>query len=300
MMAGTLPRLTWTQGPDGQDYLTGEVSLPKMALGSNVEMLATDADIEDALGTMSDTVSEFARVNFDFMKANVGRVDYCYNWRFREPSYVYDYLEVLRGASVPRMTRRIIGNTTVEFFNDSQTVSAYSKLDETITRLHKANATREEVMAAFGVLRLEKRYRDAGACRRLTHRLGLPDRRAPSLLNTAVANLVLEETTKHLGLDMSIESGDLRETRLRQFYGPGSRYLLLLGFLAACDALGAENLVRLGVCSRAAYYAKKRDVTRAGTWSVTREKRKLPPLRLVEQQEQWSVLEPANLAQVRK
>lgn len=294
--AGTLPRLTWRQGPDGLHYLTGEVSLPKMALRSNVEMLTTDTDIEDALSTMSYSISESARVDFDSANANVGRVDYCYNWRLRDPSHVYAYLDVLQGGSVPRMTRRIIGKTTVEFFNDSQTVTAYSKLDETISRLRDAKATGEEVVAAIGVLRLEKRYRDSGACRRLAHRLALPDRRACSLLNTTVANLVLEATTRDLGLDMSIDSGDVREARLRQFYGPGPRYLQLLGFIAACDALGAENLVTLGVCSRAAYYAKKRAVKRAGAWLVNRDKRKLPPLRLVRQDDQRTTRQPVHLA----
>lgn len=275
-------RLTWKAAPDGFDYLSAEVSLPKLISGSNVYMLGTDFEMANALSRFSCLVSDCAHVHFNALTSNVNRVDYCYNWKLKEPADVYAYLNAFMGASLARNTRRVIGETTVEFSNRSHCVILYSKFDEMYKSLRDGKASSEALQAAVGVLRLEKRYLHAPACRRLARYLNLPNRWAPGLLNIEVATLVLERTMKQLGLNESVASGDCREARLREFYGPGQRYLRLLGFLAACDALGAENLITLGVCGRSDYYRKIQEVKEAGAWLVLPVKRTLPPLRLVQ------------------
>lgn len=275
------PRLTWTAAPDGLDYLSAEISLPTLLYGSNVSILTGDVQIKEALHTLTRFVCETANTSFDLENANVSRVDFCYHWRLKDQASVYAYLSALCSASVPRMTSRITGETTVDFISRSQTVSVYSKLDEVFNRVRQGAAAYQLMNAAVGVLRLEKRYRTSSACRRLARRLAVGNRVALNLLNANTALSVLEETMRDLGIDSSIESADTREIRLREYYGPGQRYLRLLGFLYASDSLGATNLVKLGVLSRSDYYSKLSELKRAGVWLMSPSKKRLPPLRLV-------------------
>lgn len=275
------PRETWTAARDGLDYLSAEVSLPKLLYRSNAVMLQSDEQVETALRTLSQLVSETAQVHFDAASSLVGRVDFCCNWKLRQQSEVYDYISALRSATMPRMTRRITGDSTVDFSNRSQTVVIYSKLDDVFNQLRVGHASGEDLQWAVGLLRLEARFRTAASCRRLAAQLRLANRTAGTLLNFYVATSVLEVTMRNLCLDMTVDSGDSREARLREFYGVGPYYVRLLGFLWACEAHGAENMVRLGVCSRADYHRKVRDLKRAGVWLMCPSKRRLTPLRLV-------------------
>lgn len=278
-VATTLPRLTWSAARDGRDYLTVALSLPKLLLGSNVEMVMNQNCIDWALVMISQYVSEATRSEFNAKSANVTRIDFCHNWNLT-PIEVYEYLRVVAQASLPRMRRDLIGKSTVCFSNKSQVVEFYDKLSEVLSRLRNGKASDEEVTASVGVLRFEKRFLTNRACERLALKLGLANRRAESLLRVSVAESVMNETMKELGLDKASESGDARLARLLRAYGP-KRALTLVGFLALCDSYGADNLVRLGICKRSSYYKMRRDIIKVGAWLFTDSKRSLPPLQLV-------------------
>lgn len=275
----TLPALTWSAAPNGINYLTARVSVPKMLYGTNT-VTVTDGDVTRVLNGITDFASGVAGVDFDAMTANVGRVDISHNFQVGEAE-TYAYLSALRGASMPRMVRRVIDDGTVDFTNGSQKVCVYAKHAETAHLAKQGKATDEDVRRAVGVLRVEHRYLNSGACKRLAERLELPDRRADTLLRSFVTETVMDDTMKDLGLDKAIESGDSRLALLRERYGFGTAYQRLAGFLALCDEHGADNLVRLGVVSERTFYRQRREAEAAGAWLVSPVKRTLPPLRLV-------------------
>ncbi len=278
-----LPWIVWNKAPDRVDYLTIGVSLPKVLYGSNVEMLRTQSDIDRALYRISEYVSETAEARFDAKAANVIRVDFCHQWRLT-PTQVCEYLRVVGSTSVSRMTRQLFDSATVQFSNKSQAVVFYDKLLEVLSRLRSGKATDQEVNAAVGVLRLEKRYLNYHACERLASKMGLSNRRVETLFTVSVAESVMNQTIRQLGLDRHLEAGDIRLPRLIHAYGP-RRALFLAGLLAACDSYGAENLVRLGICKRSTFHKMRREIMQAGAWLVTDGKRSLRPLRIVEEQD---------------
>lgn len=272
------PHLTYSYAPDGIGYLSVKVSLPKMLYGNNVEMIS-DTDIPRALDEISDFVSERAGVDFNAATAKVWRLDVCHNWR-RTEEEVYARLRALRCATMPRMVFRLVESSPY-WKNASQEVTAYAKLAQMQSLAREGMATDADVRASVGVFRLERRYLTSNACKRLAARLNLPDRRADYMLQERVADTVLNETMKELGLDRAIESGDSRLSLLREKYGYGSRFQRLAGFIALCDAYGADSLVALGIVSRSRFYEQKRELEAAGAWLVSPAKRTLPPLRLV-------------------
>jgi hypothetical protein len=274
-----LPSLTWSTAPDGISYLRAQVSLPKMLFGNNIEEIS-EADIPRSLDAISAFASDRAGVDYDAETANVVRLDVCRNWR-RTEAEVYARLRALSNATIPRMTRRVIDDGTVEFKNSSQKVIAYAKLAETEHAARRGKAIDDEVRAAVGVIRLERAYLNSGACRRQAARLGLPDRRAVDFFRASVAETILDETMKELGLDKAIESADSRLSLLAQAYGYGARFQRLAGFLALCDAFGAENLVRLGIVKKSSFYDQRKEVEAANASIVSPGRRALPSLRLV-------------------
>ncbi len=68
----TWPRLTWSSTPSG-DWLTTEVSLPKLRFGNNVQMVS-EADVGVALEDISRFISQTAGIAFDTSAALIGRV----------------------------------------------------------------------------------------------------------------------------------------------------------------------------------------------------------------------------------
>lgn len=279
-----LPALTWYAAPDGINYLTARVSIPKMLYGNNVQMVS-GKEISRALDGISNYASELSGVEFDAKSANVGQIDFSYNFQVGEEN-AFGYLNALRQTSMPRMKRRIIGDgETVDFGNRSQKVICYSKSVETANLARLSKATDADVRAAVGILRVEHRFLNSGACKRLAERFNLPDRRADYLLRDDIAEMVMNETIMKLGLDKAVESGDSRLSLLREHcHGYGSRFQRLAGFLALCDAYGADNLVPLRIVTERTFYRQRKEVEEAGAWLVSPVKRTLPPLRLVRSQ----------------
>jgi hypothetical protein len=272
-----VPQVTWTTAPDRRSYLVVSASLPKMLFGSNVQMLGSHEDIKRALAAISDYVSEAAQVNFAAQGANVSRLDLCFNWRIK-PTEVYQYLRAVQTGSLPRMTRDLFGDGTVQFSNKSQCVTFYDKLLEVRSRGDSVKTPDD--ISGSGLLRFEKRFLGSRACERLAKRWKR-NRQAENLLVPSLAEKEMNRTLQDLGLDRTMVSADVRLERLLSQFEP--RHALdLAGFLLACDCYGADNLVRLGICKKSTYYRMRNDLKLADVWLVSEPNRTLTPLRIVD------------------
>jgi hypothetical protein len=273
----TVPSLSWSDKPNGVSYLTATVSLPKLLHGTNT-ILLSESDIARALGVLSEYTSQAAGIEFDATSANVGRMDICHNFQVGEAD-TYAYLGALRDAKIPYLSRRCF-DSTVDFVNRSgaPVVSVYAKYAETLKQAKRGKASDKDVERSRGVLRLERRFLNGGACKEVAKRLPLRDRSAASLLQRVVYDTVMNVTIKELGLDEVIENGDKRLDFLLARYGMTAKYKQLAGFLALCDKHGADNLIRLGY-KKQTFYRERKEVIEAGAWLAST--RLLPPLRLV-------------------
>jgi hypothetical protein len=289
------PQLTWNLAPNGVGYLSAMVSLPKLIYGNNVQML-TEADIPRALDKITVCASDVVGVEFEAWTANVGRLDVPHNWRVGETETHY-YLTALRNNAVyPRLTtKRIIKDTTVDWSNSSEKVIAYSKHVETADLAKQGRATDADVRESVGILRVEHRFLNSSACRRLAKDwMKLPDRRAEHLLSASVAETVMQETIDKLGLSNPVESSDSRIELLREYYGLGSTFFRLRGFVETCDDLG-EALVKQRLGDET-FRRNRKAVQAAKAWVTNPSRRTLPPLRLVRANLETGVRPMASVA----
>ena len=280
---GLLPRLTWSSTPSG-DWLTAEVSVPKMLYSSNVRMV-TDADIARALDRISNFVSKVTGVEFDAYTTLVGCVDYCFNFPVGEAN-ILPFIAAASYGSLPRMRRVAIEDTTVTWESKdkckSKVVKLYGKHREVESRIGEKNVTDDELRDAIGLLRLEVSFRRAATINRLAEKFGHADRIAAHLLTEEIALSVLTDTLEALGLNQPIASTDSRLDILREHYGDTATCRRLVAFLAFLDRYG-ESFWRhgFGGYKRSAYYRDAKALKEAGVWLKTPSQRALPPLRLV-------------------
>jgi len=257
------PCLFYYPSPDGKYYLSIEASLPKILFGHNIAVL-TQAEIIQSLLMLSGFATANFGVDFDSFSASVGRVDFCVNFNVG-PDRIYAYLRAAMEARPARLKRRVIGKIeTVEFFNEQRKIYLYdkSRQSQALLRRHKISA--EAAAASGGLLRLEARFSNPVIVdRMLVQRLGLCDRTAGTLLNSAIAVKVLGEALTQFGLDKSVITFDRRIEKLQAFYGFGSKLQQLLGFLQLSDFYGQDNLVSRGVIKRSAFYQHIADLRRA-------------------------------------
>ena len=269
------PHLTWSEAPDRSHWLSFTGSLPRFLFGSNVYLMSTNDELRTCLADVSQYVSDAAQVTFNCLEANVTRVHYCHDWRLSSGS-VANYLWSLRDLSLPRMKRTLIDNATIQLSNAAQTICLYDKLEE---RLARKSVSPAELEAANGILRFETRFNDNRACQRHATRLGVANRKVESLLNDLVAKQTITFTLKRLGLDKPLRAGSERLEVLKNYCGDDRAKLFrLTGFLAWADRYGAENLVRLGLCSYSDFRRKLRELEASGVFHVADGLRSLAPL----------------------
>jgi hypothetical protein len=246
---GCLVKLDWFRNLYGS-RLDATLSLPKFLYGNNVQMVESEDEVQRGLAELSNTVSDIAGIKFNAFDADVTGLHVCYNWKLNEPE-VYARLNALRGAHLPRMNRVFIDdggadNGSVYFKNSSEEFVVYAKHAETLRLRRKGAVTDKEVRASNGMLRAEHRLLNSESCKRKATALYLPDKRADSFLRMEIAENILNEKMKQLGLDKQIESGDVRFGKLRNHYGiQSNQYKRLVQFLALADEHGIDNLVSL-------------------------------------------------------
>lgn len=277
-----LPRIIYRQARDEKHYLTVTVSLPKMMYGDNVRTMYFE-DIEIALEQISTFASHRTGLEFDAKTASVSRVDFASNFQVGEEN-VFHYLRAVERASLPRMERSIIGNArdTILFSHGSEQIELYSKHAETAKLAREGKASDDTLRASIGLLRLERRFLRTNAVKRLASRLGLSDRSSETILQESIAEKVLIETMKNLGLSQNVESKDSRFNILREYCGSNATlYKNLVYFVALADAYGEAKLLEQGFMPRSSFYKNRNHIKKAGVLITTPARKSLPPLRLV-------------------
>jgi hypothetical protein len=266
------PRITWSETNCG-DWLTVEASLPKLLFGRNTVSLRED-DVPVALNELSTFVTQAVGVEFDAATALVGRVDYFVDFPVGEAN-VGRYLAAAAKAALPRFDRHTI-NSTVLFRNKSKQITVYDKLGEVLSHPDQVNPVMIE--EARGMMRVEVRHKNSGACQSLREKHGLPHRTASDLFTGAIAFQELSDALSRLGLDREILKDDSRIDALHDFYGDTATFRRLAGFIKLLEHYG-ENFLRNGGggYSRTMYYEHMRMVKEANAW--LRSDVALPPLR---------------------
>ncbi len=208
------PTLFHFVAPDGVQYISAEASLPKFIFGDNVQMLATGADLNRALRAVGEFASEHFGVAFDARTANVGRIDFCYNFSVGEDR-IYSYLQAASEAEPAHLKRRIIGKIeTVEFSNKRRKIYFYDKELETENLLRRGKAVAETLENARGILRLETRFSTTEAVQHLAFKqFNLPDYTAQSLLDFDIAKKVLTSAVESLCLHEPVVTVDNRDLK---------------------------------------------------------------------------------------
>lgn len=263
------PCLFYYPSPDGEYYLSIEASLPKILFGHNIAVL-TPGEIRQSLLMLSNFASANFGIDFDALRANVARVDFCVNF-FVGADKIYAYLRAATEARPPRLKRRIIGKIeTVEFFNEQRKIYLYDKARQSLALLRRQKISPDVAASAIGLIRLEARFNNSVVIERLVvERLNLGDRTAQTVLDSVVAMRILSEALAQFELDKPVITVDRRVEALQKFYGFGNKLQHLLGFLQLCDYYGQDNLVSRGVIKRSAYYKNISDLRCAGALIYT-------------------------------
>lgn len=268
-------------------YLSAEASLPKLLYNHNVAVL-DQREIFLALEKLTEIASEKFGVFFNAFTAQVGRVDYCYNFS-ADSNLVHSYLSAATNACPKLLKRKILGKIeTVEFFNSQRKIYLYNKERQIESLISKDKARKKDPnpallearAAASGLIRLESRFNNSVAVQRLlVNKLKLGDRTARTLLDLDIAKKVLNDALIQFELNKPIPSFDQRIENLRSVYkSRGNRFQQLLGFIELCKYYGQDNLIDGGFIKKSSYYKNLKDLRDADALIYTDGKSFLPPL----------------------
>ncbi len=250
--------------------------MPKLLYGSNVKLLG-EGDLLAGLETVSELIGDAAGVSFPALSARVGRVDYCHSWQVGEAN-VLGYIAASARASVSRLTRNVLAETTVNFRNKSRAIVIYSKYAETADLLRKEKATEQDLRESKGLLRLEVRHQTSNACSYLAGKLGKDYPTAENLLSASASRIVLENALEVVGLSKPVTTVDTRIELLAEQFAGKELLTRLVGFLTLRDHYGDERLLNLGLIARPTYFRYRRLLKDAGIALETPAQKSLPPL----------------------
>jgi len=271
-------KLHWKLASNGNDYLSAEASLPQVLNGSNVWLLNSEAELTRAVSLIAEKVSQTALIEYDAWQANIGRLDVVHQWPIGEHA-VNARLVSLQRAHAHRM-QRVVYDDTVYLQNKSEQFCFYSKHRQLAKLTSSGDATDEDLRAAVGLFRAERRFITGSRCRKLATDLNLPDRKALHLLSEKVAQTAVNEMLIQFQLDQTLEAGDSRLSLLFEHYGAGQTYQRLAGFLMLCDTHGPDNLVPAFMSAKT-FSRQRKELEKAGAWLVSPSRQRFPPLRLV-------------------
>jgi len=274
----TVPRLTW-RSTEGGDWLTVEVSLPKLLYSSNVFPLTAD-DIREGLEMISEFVEHTAGVVFEASEALVGRVDYCHGFQVGSENMM-PYLSAISRANYPNLPFPSIKRSSVTFSNKarSKEIQLYDKWEEMSEQFKEGKATEDQRDSALGFLRLEVRHRTSPACTRLATKHDQPNRTAKYLLSPDIAYREIEESLTALGLDRPIVAVDGRVDGIRKAFGDTPLCRRLLGFITLLDRYG-EGFWKHGYggYKKSKYHEEAKLLRGAGLWLYSEQP--LPALQI--------------------
>lgn len=207
--------------PDGITYLSVRTSLPAFIFGSNV-CLPNQTQVDRALDDLSDYVT--ARIDFGF-NAKTALV---WEVHFTKDFYVGEYLmsQVLLNLAemnIPRFKRGGYGDTTLYFHSKGKgkekdkprTIGIYDKQQDCIVK----GFSKADIQKAEGMMRVEFRYKNPDAVRRLVQKLKLPNREAQTILTQDISDFVLDPIQRQILLLLEETDAPERILKLTAAYG---------------------------------------------------------------------------------
>jgi hypothetical protein len=260
------PYLYLFTAPDAITYLWVRISLPAFIFGSNVS-LPNQLHVNLGLDNLSEYVTERICFDFDAKTALVWEV------HFTRDYYVGEHLmnlviSNLAEMNIPRFQRGRYRDTSLYFHSKGKgkeedkprTICIYPKQKDCIDK----GFSKEDIQKAEGMLRVEPRYNNPDAVRRLVKKLNLPDTQAQTILTQEVSNAVIAPIQKQILLLLEATHAPQRIIKLTTIYG-NRRAATLTQFLVNQHFFGRDfyRLKHLGF-SRSSYFACQKDCREIG------------------------------------
>jgi hypothetical protein len=260
----TDPYITVINSSNVNSYsgVTIECSLAKLVNKSGMGA-QKEEDIECGRDAIEDYVRGKLGIDFNCYTARVGRLDVNADFRVGEeriPLYI-------KTISTPsgRFRTAIVGNTTKYFTNKSGGYAIYGKQAEMKEQLKERRVTQEYVLAAEGILRIEKRLYKPQPIRRFAQKLNI-EPVAGQLLTQAVAVRLITEALFEMNLNEMKHSNDARNYQLLDCFG--KKAAEMVGILEYSKLFGDDCWKKLG-CSKQTFEKKKRALKKANLWDVS-------------------------------
>lgn len=258
------PHLTVIQSENRYKYsgINIECSLAKLESGTGTGK-QHDEDIGCALDAIEDFIRGRIGVEFDAQTAKVRRYDVNADFPVGEERIPL-YLETLSRPHA-RLLHSRVGHTTNYFTNRQRGFVAYGKMAEMQKQFKEGKVTREDVLAAEGIIRIEKRLYQSQAVNRFANSLRVINE-ARQLLTKAVATKFISDAIAELNLDKPKFSADAKSELLIERFG--KRATEMMGVLTYREILGEDFWVRLGWGSQT-YDRRKKDLKKHNLWDIS-------------------------------
>lgn len=181
------PYLSGFLAPDKIGYLSARVSLPTFYYGSNAKLL-TQEQVWEALGMLSQYISDKSFLDFNAMTANVWEVHFTQDLKFSDTS-LKPLLNQIARMDIPRFEPGSYRNSTAYFHSGkARTWCIYDKgLDAEYKKFPK-----EDIKYCKNTLRMEFRYKTSASIKTLVKSEKLIDRQARTLFRQELSNKLIE------------------------------------------------------------------------------------------------------------
>jgi len=261
----TLPNLTIIQTPDEIYHLQAQVSLPKFLFGHNAR-LPNQSEVNHGLALMAEYIEEASGLPFDLEMALVYLVHFALDMQLSEPE-TRQVIEKMSKKHLKPLRKQLFEDWTLYFTDKArqrkEQVRIYPKLPEVLSR---KNPLPEAVREADGKLRFEYCLLLKPAIDSLVEKLGLPDRKAKTLLTEKVSDSIMSELLDNLNF-FELLSGEKTDLQILLEKFPINKAFSTFGFLQMLRENGTDFFKdsKHGF-SKDSYYRKLRDCRNAKVW----------------------------------
>lgn len=239
-----------------------ECSIAKLVNGTGLGK-QTDEDIGCSLNWIEEIIGMVLGIKFDARTAKVGRFDV--NADFHVGSERIQLFEKSLSRPHARLKPSTFGDSSIYFSNGSRAFAIYDKQKEVEKRFKEGKVSREDVIAAEGLLRVESRLLTPQAVSRFAQKLSCGNI-AGELMTTDVALAFISESITQLRLDKPKFSAEARSYMLIEQFGKDAAKML--GILMYKELLGEEFWKELG-WKESTYYRRKKELVEANLWNTS-------------------------------
>lgn len=239
-----------------------ECSLAKLVNESGIGE-QTDEDINRALDAIEDFIKDKLGVQFNVRTSKVGRFDV--NADFPVGAGRIKLFQNVLSRPHSSLIPSTFGNSTFYYFNKSRTFAVYDKRKELEKQFKQGKVSREDVLKAEGLLRVEGRLKTPQVISRFAKKLSL-ENNAADLMTKDVALAFISEAITQLNLDKPKFAAGARSSMLIEEFGKDAAEML--GILLYKELLGEDFWKELG-WTESTYYRRKRELVAANLWNIS-------------------------------